>query len=95
MSPAQDKTTLKMVTASFIAGAGAMVLAGFIAPIAIKGGLSIRDAMAATVQAEAPAIEPLDVAAIEAQLADAERSMASTRAATDRAIERLDRLSGR
>lgn len=95
MSPAQDKSTLTMVAASFIAGAGAMVLAGFVAPVAIKGGLSIREAMASTMEAEAPAIEPLDVAAIEAQLAEADRAFASTRAATDSAIERLDGLSSR
>lgn len=95
MSPATNKTTLKMVTASFIAGAGAMVLAGFVAPVAVKGGLSVRDAMAATVEAQAPAIEPLDVVAIQAQLAEVDRTMASSRAATDQAIERLDRLSNR
>ena len=95
MSPAQTKATLQMVTASFIAGVSAMLLVGFVAPVAVQGGLNVRDAWAATVEAKAPAIEPLDVAAIEAQLADAERSMATTRAATDQAIERLDRLSGR
>jgi hypothetical protein len=95
MSPAQNKSTFHLVVASFVAGASAMVLAGFVAPVAIKGGLTIREAMAATVEAEAPAIEPLDVAAIQAQLADAERTMESTRAATDGAMERLDRLSGR
>jgi hypothetical protein len=95
MSPATSKATLKMVTASFIAGAGAMVLAGFVAPIAIKGGLSIRDAMAATVEAQAPAIEPLDVVAIQAQLAEVDRTMATSRAETENAIERLDRLSNR
>ncbi len=95
MSLAQNKFTFHMVFASFVAGVGAMVLAGFVAPVAIKGGLTIREAMAATVRAEAPAIEPLDVAAIQAQLADAERSMESTRAATDGAMARLDRLSGR
>lgn len=95
MSPATNKATLKMVTASFIAGAGAMVLAGFVAPVAIKGGLSIRDAMAATVEAQAPAIEPLDVVAIQAQLAEVDRTMANSRAETENAIERLDRLSNR
>lgn len=95
MSRAQNKSMFQMVTASFIAGAGAMMLVGFVAPVAIKGGLSIREAMAATVQAEAPAIEPLDVVAIRAQLAEAERSMETTRAATDGAIARLDQLSHR
>lgn len=95
MSPANNKATLKMVTASFIAGFGAMVLAGFVAPIAFKGGLSIRDAMASTVEAEAPTIEPLDVVAIQAQLAEVDRTMATSRAATEGAIERLDRLSNR
>ena len=95
MSSVSIKSTIRLIAASFAAGAGAMALVGLVAPIALQGGLSIRDAMAATVEAEAPAIEPLDVAAVQAQLAEAERSMASARAATDGAINRLDRLSGR
>jgi hypothetical protein len=95
MSAVQNKSTLRIVTASFIAGAGGMLFLGLLAPVVMKGGLSIRDAWAATVEHQAPVIEPLDVAAIQAQLADAERNMDTTRAATDSAIARLDQLSGR
>ena len=95
MSSASLKSTLRMIAASFAAGAGAMVLVGLVGPVALQGGLSMRDAMASTVESEAPAIEPLDVAAVNAQLAEAERSMASARAVTDGAMSRLDRLSGR
>jgi hypothetical protein len=95
MSPATSKSTIRIVTASFIAGAGAMLFAGLVAPVAMQGGLSIREAWAATVTQEAPIIEPLDVAAINAQLADAERSMEGSRQATEVAMARLDRLAGR
>jgi hypothetical protein len=94
MSPAQ-KSTVRIVAASFVAGAGAMIFAGLAAPLALQGGLSIREAWAATVEQEQPLIQPLDVAAINAQLADAERSMEGSRAATEAAMARLDRLSGR
>ncbi|MEQ1708309.1 MAG: hypothetical protein ABL864_08250 [Terricaulis sp.] len=95
MSSANLKSTVRLIAASFAAGAGAMVLVGLVGPVALQGGLSMRDAMAATVESEAPTVEPLDVAAVHAQLAEAERSMASARAATDGAMSRLDRLSGR
>jgi outer membrane protein TolC len=39
-------------------------------------------------------IEPLDVAAIQAQLAKAQAEMDASRAATDGAMARLERLSG-
>jgi hypothetical protein len=84
-----------MVVASFAAGAGAMVLLGLVAPVAMHGGLSVRDAFAATVEQRAPAIEPLDVAAIEAQLAEADRAMATMRDNTADEVAQLQRLSGR
>lgn len=89
------KQTVRMVTASFVAGVGAMVFLGLVAPMAAQGGLSIRDAMAATVGHDTPAIQPLDVAAINAQLAQADREMQTTRAATDSEISRLNQLAGR
>lgn len=95
MSSAQAKTTTRMVVASFAAGFGAMVLAGFVAPVALKGGLSIRDAWAASMQAREPLIAPLDVAAIEAQLAQADREMDAMRETTADELARLDRLAGR
>lgn len=94
MSPSQTKATARMVAASFAAGATAMVLLGLVAPVAVQGGLSVRDAIAAA-DSEAPLIEPLDVEAIEAQLASAQAEMDASRARTDGTIARLERLSTR
>ena len=93
MLPSQTKATRRMVVASFAAGAGAMVLLGLVAPVMMQGGLSVRDAFASEVQQTRPAIEPLDVAAIEAQLAQADREMDRARATTNDDIARLARLS--
>ncbi|MBK6704931.1 MAG: hypothetical protein IPG56_15025 [Caulobacteraceae bacterium] len=93
MSPSNVKATVRMVVASFAAGAGAMVLVGLVAPVAMQGGLSMRDAFANEMNQQAPALEPLDVAAIEATLADAERSMAAARASTDDNVNRLQQLA--
>ena len=94
MSPSQTKATVRMVAASFAAGVSAMLLLGLVAPVAVQGGLSMRDAIAMP-EPQAQLIEPLDVAAIEAQLAKAEAEMSASRARTDGAMERLERLSGR
>ena len=93
MSPSNVKATVRMVVASFAAGAGAMALVGLVAPVAMLGGLSMRDAFANEMIQQAPAIEPLDVAAIEATLAEAERSMAAARATTDDNVNRLQALA--
>lgn len=93
MSSPQVKATVRMVVASFAAGAGAMALVGLVAPVAMQGGLSMRDAFAAQMEQQAPLIEPLDVAAIEAQLAEAERAMAAARATTDDNVSRLEALA--
>ncbi|MCX7358020.1 MAG: hypothetical protein NT015_07755 [Alphaproteobacteria bacterium] len=95
MSPSNVKATVRMVVASFAAGAGAMVLVGLVGPVAMQGGLSMREAFANEMTQQAPALEPLDVAAIEATLADAERSMEAARASTDDNVSRLQALSGR
>jgi hypothetical protein len=95
MSSPQFKATTRMVVASFAAGAGAMLLVGLVAPIAMKGGLSVREAFAAEVQQNAPLIEPLDVQAIEAQLAEADRVMSEMQADTADEMGRLEQLSGR
>ncbi len=89
-----SKATVRMIAASFAAGATAMVLVGLVAPVAFKGGLEVTEAMAAQHESQRPVIE-LDVAAVNAQLAEAERSMDASRAETEAAISRLDRLSGR
>jgi len=82
-----------MVVGSFAAGVGAMLLVGLVAPVAMQGGLSIRDAFAATLEERQPAIEPLDVAAIEAQLAEADRLMSDMRASTSDEVVMLQRLA--
>ena len=97
MSPAADrdakKQTVRVITGSFLVGMGAMVMVGLVVPMIAQGGLSIREAMAATVQQDAPVIAPLNVAAIEAQLAEADRAMEASRAQTDAAVAKLDELS--
>ncbi len=93
MSPTH-KSTLRMVAASFAAGAGAMVLVGLVGPVAFNGGLGLRDALASQVE-ERPVVEPLDVQAVRARLAEADRTMASMREHTDDDISRLQNLAGR
>lgn len=93
MSSPHVKATVRMVVASFAAGAGAMALVGLVAPVAMQGGLSMRDAFADQLEQQAPLIQPLDVAAIEAQLADAERAMATARETTDDNVGRLEALA--
>lgn len=95
MTPSYAKATMRMVVASFAAGAGAMALVGLVGPVAMQGGLSVRDAFAATVEDNEPLIQPLDVVAIEAQLAEADRVMAEMRAGTDDEVARLEQLAGR
>lgn len=94
MSASTDaKANTRMIFASFAAGVGAMMFLGLVAPTIIKGGLSLTTANASTIEAQAPEIAPLDVAAIRAQLAEAEQDMASVRATTDDDVARLARLS--
>lgn len=96
VSPTQAKTkaTVRMIAASFAAGAGVMLCLGLAAPLTAKGALlSVRAAEASVYQEPTPLIEPLDVVAIEAQLADADRSMQAARATTDDDIARLARLT--
>lgn len=95
MTPSNVKATTRMVAASFAAGVSAMLLMGLVAPVAMHGGLSVREAFAAEVTQSRPVIEPLDVVAIEAQLAEADRVMAAMRATTDDDIARLRRLTPR
>lgn len=95
MQSARANSTVRMIVGSFVAGAGAMALIGLVGPVAVQGGLSVRDAFAAQMETRAPAVEPLDVAAIEAQLEDADRAMETMRDATADNMARLDTLAGR
>jgi hypothetical protein len=97
-SPTADraKATVRMIAASFAAGAGLMLCVGLAAPLMTKGVLlEVRSAEASTLQSQTPVIEPLDVEAIQAQLAAADRTMAAARATTDDDIARLARLTPR
>jgi len=89
----EHRLDLRMVGASFVAGVGAMMLVGLAAPIAAKTSLTVEAADARTLEPIEPVIAPLDLAAVEAQLADAESALARSAAATDGAIARLERLS--
>lgn len=93
IAPVNSETLAKKraVYASFVAGVGAMFVIGLIAPI--SHGLSMGAAEAHGLEQRAPLIQPLDVAAIEATLADAERTMAASRALTDDDVARLERLA--
>lgn len=93
MSPSQVQATRRMVVGSFAAGFGLMLLVGLVAPVAMQGGLSVRDAFAATLEQREPAIEPLNVAAIEAQLAEADALMADMRTSTADEMAQLQRLA--
>lgn len=93
MSSSTSKATVRMIAASFAAGVSAMMLLGLVAPVVMQGGLSMREAAASTREAR-PEIG-LDVAAVEAQLADADRAMDAMRATTADEMLRLERLSGR
>lgn len=95
MQSARANSTVRMIVGSFVAGAGAMALIGLVGPVAVQGGLSVRDAFAAQMETRAPAVAPLDVAAIEAQLEDADRAMETMRDATADNMARLDTLAGR
>lgn len=95
-SVAQTKATVRAVAASFVAGASAMLFLGVIVPMTAKGALlSVRAAEASIMAPSAPLIEPLDVNAIEAQIAAVDAQMLAARAETDREIARLARLAPR
>mgnify|MGYP007126786544 CR=1 FL=1 len=92
---ARRKATMRMIATSFVAGAGLMMVLGLAVPVTQMGLLSVREAGASTREAQAQLIEPLDVAAVRAQLAAADQSMQAARATTDDDIARLNRLTGR
>jgi hypothetical protein len=81
----------RAIIASFVGGVSAMFVIGLIAPI--SHGLRMSAAEANTLAQRAPVIQPLDVAAIEATLAEADRAMAVSRARTDDDLARLARLA--
>jgi hypothetical protein len=78
---------------SFAAGVSAVVFFGLIAPLAMQSGLTVRDAFASTLEQNQPAIEPLNVEVIEAQLAEADRLLADARSSTNDEVAMLERLA--
>lgn len=83
----------RIIVSSFIAGVAAMAVVGLLAPVAAQSALTVQDADARTFEQSAPAIAPLDVDAIEAALAEAERDIAAGRNRSDAQLARLARIS--
>jgi hypothetical protein len=92
MSP-QEQAMRRTIVGSFAAGVSAVVFFGLIAPLAMQSGLTVRDAFASTLEQSQPAIEPLDVDAIEARLAEADRLLADARSSTNDEMAMLERLA--
>lgn len=92
MSP-QEQAMRRTIVGSFAAGVSAVVFFGLLAPLAMQSGLTVRDAFASTLEQNQPTIQPLDVVAIEAQLAEADRAMAAMRSSTDDELAMLERLA--
>ena len=92
---AEAKPSFRMIAANFASGVIAMVLAGLVAPTLVKGTLSLAYADVPAIERREPVIAPLDLAALRADLAEADRALLAGRAATDGAINRLETLSGR
>lgn len=88
------QTMTRTVVASFAAGVSAMVVAGMTYSIIANGGL-MREAEASTFEPRGQLIEPLDVDAIEAQLAVSHERIEAAQAATDADRLRLERVAGR
>ena len=93
VAPVKPRPPYRMIAASFAAGVGAMMLVGLVAPTIAMGGLSMRNAAAATLEQREPLVAPLDVPAIEAQLAAAESTMNAARQTTDPMVSRLESLA--
>jgi hypothetical protein len=83
----------RTIVGSFAAGVSAVVFFGLIAPLAMQSGLTVRDAFASTLEQNQPAIEPLNVEVIEAQLAEADRLLADARSSTNDEVAMLERLA--
>ncbi|HRE45419.1 MAG TPA: hypothetical protein PKY87_15800 [Terricaulis sp.] len=92
MSPAHVSRKA-VIASSFIAGVGFMALVGLAAPLVERGALSVHGAEASVREVTPALIEPLNLAAIEAQIAASERTLAAARATTDDDIARLARLT--
>ena len=89
----RNRRNLRVVLASFSAGVGAMVMLGLVAPVAAQSALSVADAEAAPVASIEPAVAPLDLDAINADLAVAEQALRQSARDTDRAVSRLRRIA--
>jgi len=91
---AKSGSQARVIAASFTGGVAAMALAGLVCTVAAGGGLSLTAAHASPLaHAGAPAVQPIDVAAVQAQLTRAESDMRETQTATNGAMTRLQALS--
>jgi len=92
----QEQSYVRAITSSLIAGVVAMTVVGAVGSFIVHGGLDTPTAAASTPDerfGEIPVIRPLDVRAVQAQLAQAEAAMRVTQDATARSMARLERLS--
>jgi hypothetical protein len=92
---ARPQVSTRMIVTSFATGVGLMMLAGAMVTASKNGGLAMPSATAATLEHQAPLIEPLDIVAIQAELAGAEAAMQAAAVATDPKVAQLERLAGR
>ena len=91
--PAKPVLPARLIAASFALGVGVMAAVGLVAPTIVMGGLSMRSAAAETMAQHQQLIAPLDVRAINAQLAQAQTEMDAARRTTDPMVDRLERLA--
>ena len=90
---AKPISQMRMIVGSFAAGVGAMALSALVVSVAAGGGFSVQLAHAGTVEARAPAVEPLNLPVLEAQLNQADTILQVARARTDSEVARLERYS--
>ncbi len=95
----KPQSHVQSIFGSFAAGVAVMTVLGAMGAFVANGGLSTPTAAASTPAeaafAGAPTVRPLDVAQVQAQLADVEAEMLEVQTVTDAAMKRLEALSGR
>lgn len=91
-----ETSHVRTVAGSLFAGVAAMTLLGAMASFVMHGGLDTPAAAAATPEerffATPVRVEPLDVAAVQAEINRSQAQMKAVQEATARAMARLERL---
>lgn len=91
-----ESTHVRTVVGSLFAGVAAMTLFGAMASFVVNGGLDTPAAAAQTPEerffAQPVSIDPIDVAAVQAEINRSQAEMKVTQDSTDYAIARLRRL---